>query len=128
VPLTAVADQLASGVAPHLASPLSTITVTVTNTGAVASDYAALLFLVPPAPGVDGAPLQYLAGFDRVHLAPGQTQVRGGGCGGRGGGGGSLEEGSCTSEHVSMGRGCGDCLGCQVCLMGFRRVLHVMYA
>lgn len=75
VPYTSVVDQLASGVAPHLASPLSTVTVTVTNTGAVASDYAALLFLVPPSPGVEGAPLKYLAGFERIHVAPGQTQV-----------------------------------------------------
>jgi hypothetical protein len=77
VPYASVVDQLASGVAPHLASPLSTVTVTVTNTGVVTSDYAALLFLVPPSPGVEGAPLKYLAGFERVHVAPGQTQVCG---------------------------------------------------
>ncbi len=71
-----VTAQLASGVSPHLAEPLSVVTVTVTNTGGVASDFAALLFVMPPAPGVDGAPLQYLDGFDRIHLAPKQTQVR----------------------------------------------------
>jgi hypothetical protein len=71
----AIVDQLASGVSPHLAVPLSSITVTVTNTGSVASDFAALLFLIPPSPGTNGAPLQALAGFDRIHLGPGQSQA-----------------------------------------------------
>ena len=66
--------QLASGVAPHAAAPLVDIPFTVTNVGSVSSDYVLTAFTTPvdPPPG-SGAPLQSLVGFERVHLAPGQS-------------------------------------------------------
>ena len=72
--LAAIQQQLVSGVSAHKAAPLSTVTVTVTNTGSVTSDYAILVFAVPPTPGQGGAPLQSLIAFDRINLAPGATQ------------------------------------------------------
>ena len=48
-------------------------TVNVTNTGNVAADDVVLGFLTPPNPGVDGAPLKSLFGFERVHVEPGET-------------------------------------------------------
>ncbi len=72
---SAVAGQLASGVSSHLAQPLGTVTVTVTNTGAVNSDYVILVFAVPPTPGQNGAPLQCLVAFDRIYLPAGATQT-----------------------------------------------------
>ena len=50
-----------------------TAEVTVTNAGKVAGDEIAELYLTfPPNPG---APRRALRGFERVHLAPGQSQV-----------------------------------------------------
>ncbi|KAA0145948.1 hypothetical protein FNF28_07761 [Cafeteria roenbergensis] len=46
--------------------------VNVTNTGSVAADDVILCFLEPPGAGTAGTPRQLLAGFQRVHLAPGQ--------------------------------------------------------
>jgi len=54
-------------------SILATVTVKVTNTGNVAGDDAVLYFVVPPNAGVNGVPLRYLAGFQRVTLTPGQA-------------------------------------------------------
>jgi beta-glucosidase len=50
-----------------------TAAVTVTNTGKVAGDEVAQLYL--SFPGVKGAPIRALRGFRRVHLAPGQSQT-----------------------------------------------------
>jgi hypothetical protein len=74
LPLSAITAQLDSGVSSHVATPLGSVTVTVTNTGAVASDYVILVFAVPPTPGEGGAPLKSLIAFDRIHLGPGATQ------------------------------------------------------
>ena len=57
------------------ASELPTFRVRVTNTGDVASDEVVLGFLVPPNAGEGGTPLQSLFGFERVHLAPGESVV-----------------------------------------------------
>ncbi len=46
--------------------------VTVTNTGAVAGDEVAQLYL--GFPDVAGAPLRALRGFERIHLGPGESQ------------------------------------------------------
>jgi hypothetical protein len=50
-------------------------TVAVTNSGAMDGDEAVLLFAAPPAgiAGVDGAPLQQLVAFEKVHVKAGQT-------------------------------------------------------
>jgi beta-glucosidase len=45
-----------------------TADVTITNTGSLAGDEVAELYLVPPQ--ADGSPLRSLAGFKRVHLMP----------------------------------------------------------
>ncbi len=50
-----------------------TAAVTVTNTGKVAGDEVAQLYL--SFPDVKGAPIRALRGFRRVHLAPGQSQT-----------------------------------------------------
>lgn len=47
-----------------------TVSVNVTNTGAMAGDEVVQLYLTRP--GVAGAPLRALKGFERVHLARGQ--------------------------------------------------------
>jgi beta-glucosidase len=49
------------------------VSVTVTNTGKVTGDEVAELYLKFPA--VPGAPIRALRGFQRVHLAPGASQV-----------------------------------------------------
>ena len=59
LPSSAIAAQLASGASRGAASPLTTVNVTVTNTGNVASDYVVLLFVTPPNPGKNGSPLKY---------------------------------------------------------------------
>jgi beta-glucosidase len=48
-----------------------TATVTVTNAGAMAGDEVVEAYLKSPA---EGAPIQSLAGFERVHLEPGATK------------------------------------------------------
>jgi beta-glucosidase len=50
-----------------------TADVTITNTGNLAGDEVAELYLVPPQQG--GNPLRNLAGFKRVHLAPKASTV-----------------------------------------------------
>jgi beta-glucosidase len=50
-----------------------TADVTITNTGNLAGDEVAELYLVPPQQG--GNPLRSLAGFKRVHLAPKASTV-----------------------------------------------------
>jgi beta-glucosidase len=47
--------------------------VTVTNTGKVAGDEVAELYL--KFPNVPGAPIRALRGFQRIHLDPGASQV-----------------------------------------------------
>ena len=51
-----------------------TVRVTLANTGAVAGDEVAQLYLQPLAPSVS-APRWHLEGFQRVHLAPGENLV-----------------------------------------------------
>jgi beta-glucosidase len=48
------------------------VAVTVTNTGALAGDEVAQLYLT--FPDIPGAPIRALRGFQRVHLAPGASQ------------------------------------------------------
>jgi beta-glucosidase len=50
-----------------------TVSVRIRNTGKVEGDEVAQLYL--SASGYPGAPLRSLKGFDRVHLAPGQSKV-----------------------------------------------------
>jgi len=59
----------------HQRLNLGTVSVNVTNTGTVQSDVAVLAYVVPPDAGVDGNPLKYLIGFERINLKPGQSQV-----------------------------------------------------
>jgi hypothetical protein len=59
--------------APHTAPSLSTVVMTVTNTGSVSSDFVGILFAVPPNPGSGGAPLKSVVGFDRVYVPAGAT-------------------------------------------------------
>ena len=53
----------------------ATATVAVTNRGAMDGDETVLLFAAPPAgiAGVDGAPLQQLVAFKKVHVKAGHT-------------------------------------------------------
>ena len=52
-----------------------TATITVTNNGEIDGDETVLLFAAPPAgvAGVDGAPLQQLIAFEKVHVTAGKT-------------------------------------------------------
>jgi beta-glucosidase len=50
-----------------------TVSVRVSNTGAMAGDEVVQLYVSHP--GVDGAPIRALAGFQRVHLAAGASQT-----------------------------------------------------
>jgi len=63
--LTLPAHPIAAGDALEVA-------VTVTNTGTVAGDEVPQLYL--QFPGVRGAPLRALRGFERIHLAPGASR------------------------------------------------------
>lgn len=55
-------------------APVTTVSVTVTNTGKVAATTSVLAFVKPPHPGVGGAPLRSLANFDKVGpIAPGDS-------------------------------------------------------
>jgi beta-glucosidase len=51
----------------------TTITAKVTNTSNIAGDEVAELYVVHP--GIDGAPIRSLEGFQRVHLAPNASQT-----------------------------------------------------
>eukprot|EP01043_Picozoa_sp_COSAG02_P003828 COSAG02_NODE_96_length_37408_cov_9.762604_24_plen_158_part_00 len=55
------------------AAPLVNYMVNVTNSGSMDADDVVLGFLVPPNAGKDGAPLQTLFGFERVHVKAGET-------------------------------------------------------
>jgi beta-glucosidase len=55
------------------ASQSVTISADVTNAGALAGDEVVQLYL--SRPGVAGAPLRALRGFNRIHLERGQTQT-----------------------------------------------------
>ncbi len=59
------------GAAINAGDPLN-VAVTVTNTGKLAGDEVAQLYL--KFPDVPGAPIRALRGFQRVHLAPGASQ------------------------------------------------------
>jgi len=56
-----------------LAGVVHTVRVRVRNTGSVAGAHTVLAFVSPPMPGVDGAPLRSLIGFDKVFLEPGEA-------------------------------------------------------
>lgn len=57
------------------ASPWTTVSVNVQNTGELASDYVALLFLKTPNAGPSPYPNKWLVSYARVHdLAAGDTQ------------------------------------------------------
>jgi hypothetical protein len=60
---------------PMRSATASIVSVNVTNTGTVSGDTVVILYMIPPNPGVNGAPLQYVAGFQRIHLYPGQSQI-----------------------------------------------------
>ena len=51
-----------------------TVEVTVTNTGARDGAQVVLAFMTPPNPGVGGAPLRSLVGFEKVFLRVGESQ------------------------------------------------------
>jgi len=60
---------------PRFTGVLTTVSVNVTNTGKVSGDDVVMYFVIPPNAGQNGTPLQYLAGFERITLYPGQSQV-----------------------------------------------------
>jgi len=53
--------------------PIAVYQVNVTNTGNYDADDSVLGFIVPPGAGNNGVPLKYLFGFERIHVARGQT-------------------------------------------------------
>ena len=52
---------------------LQWVTIKVKNTGTVAGSDVVLLFVQNPTPGVGGAPIKTLMGFERVYLEPGES-------------------------------------------------------
>ena len=56
-------------------APISSAAVSVSNTGGRAGDEVVLLFAAPPGAGTQGRPLQFLVGFERLHLAAGEAQT-----------------------------------------------------
>jgi beta-glucosidase-like glycosyl hydrolase len=54
---------------------VTVVSVNVTNTGTVAGDDVVIYYVIPPNAGQNGAPLKYVAGFQRIHLYPGQFQI-----------------------------------------------------
>eukprot|EP01060_Flectonema_neradi_P015965 TRINITY_DN225_c0_g1_i1.p1 TRINITY_DN225_c0_g1~~TRINITY_DN225_c0_g1_i1.p1 ORF type:complete len:751 (+),score=186.03 TRINITY_DN225_c0_g1_i1:68-2320(+) len=54
---------------------LTSVTITVKNTGDVAGSDVVLAFSKPPTPGKDGQPLKSLIGFERVFLQPGESKT-----------------------------------------------------
>lgn len=71
-----ISEQLAQpGASMFTSAPLTTVYVEITNTGPVAGSYVAILFVKPPNPGQNGAPLKSNRGFDRVFLQPGESTV-----------------------------------------------------
>jgi len=56
-----------------LSAPLTKYVINVTNTGMYDADNVLLGFIVPPGAGTNGTPLQYLYGFERVHVPKGKT-------------------------------------------------------
>lgn len=79
VSLRSVHDVLVATGANHqpslrkMVQPMVQCVVNVTNNGAVDADDVVLGFLTPPGAGVNGMPLRYLFGFERVHVKAGQT-------------------------------------------------------
>jgi len=53
----------------------SVVSVNVTNTGLFAGDDVIIAYMVPPNAGMNGTPIRYVVGFQRVHLYPGQSQI-----------------------------------------------------
>jgi len=56
-----------------LEAPMVKYQINVTNTGKYDADDVVLGFIVPPGAGIDGVPLKYLFGFERVYVPKGQT-------------------------------------------------------
>jgi len=54
-------------------APLAEYQIDVTNTGNYDADDAVLGFITPPGAGMNGVPLKYLFGFERVHVPRGKT-------------------------------------------------------
>eukprot|EP00937_MAST-01D_sp_MAST-1D-sp2_P000610 g610.t1 len=63
------------GAASTVAGRAAAATVAVSNTGTVDGDEIVLLFGAPPAAGHDGAPVQQLLAFARVHVRAGETET-----------------------------------------------------
>jgi len=59
----------------EMSAVATVVVINVTNTGTVASDDVVLSYVVPADAGMDGNPIRYLAGFQRIHLIPGQSQL-----------------------------------------------------
>ena len=57
----------------ELADTAHLVVVRVTNTGQAAGAHSLLSFVSAPHAGLDGAPMQSLAGFEKVFLDPGQS-------------------------------------------------------
>merc|ERR1712139_507120 len=53
---------------------VASVSVAVENIGKMRGDEVSLMFVRPPQSGVGGAPLRQLRGYQRVSLAPGQSQ------------------------------------------------------
>jgi len=60
------------GNTPNSIPEVTTLAITVTNTGNVAGSDVVLAMMVPPNAGQDGIALSFLFGFERVFLQPGQ--------------------------------------------------------
>ena len=58
---------------------VATLLVAASNTGSVDSDVSVVAFVSPPSPGVAGAPLKWVVGYDRVHVSAGSSAKVGGG-------------------------------------------------
>ena len=70
---TEVSRQFPSHRVAEMSNPIVSYTVNVTNTGRIDADHVVLGMLTPPKAGVDGVPMQALWGFERIHVAAGET-------------------------------------------------------
>eukprot|EP01061_Rhynchopus_euleeides_P036343 TRINITY_DN6126_c1_g2_i1.p2 TRINITY_DN6126_c1_g2~~TRINITY_DN6126_c1_g2_i1.p2 ORF type:complete len:602 (+),score=255.96 TRINITY_DN6126_c1_g2_i1:100-1905(+) len=70
---TSAANQAKDFTPTATSQVLATVSVTVRNSGSVAGQKPVLLFAKPPSPGVGGAPLKFLVGFERIDLKPSES-------------------------------------------------------